>query len=133
MNISDPIGDMFARIKNAQSRNHSFVLVPFSNFKGKILDVMLREGFIEKFEVVKEPDSKHNFLSVTLKYVKGSPVIREISRISKPGRRIYSRSDTLPQVLKGLGVSIVSTSKGLFTDEEAREKKLGGEIICNIS
>lgn len=92
---------------------------------------MEREGFIASYEVVKE--SNFEELKVNLKYVHGTPVIREIRRISKPGRRIYSRFESLPRVLNGLGISIISTSKGIFSDNEARDKKLGGEIICNIS
>jgi Ribosomal protein S8 len=92
---------------------------------------MEREGFIASYEVVK--DSTFEELKVNLKYVHGTPVIREIRRISKPGRRIYSRFESLPRVLNGLGISIISTSKGIFSDNEARDKKLGGEIICNIS
>jgi small subunit ribosomal protein S8 len=131
MTISDPIGDMLTRIRNAQIKQHSTVLIPASNFKKQVLDAMEREGFIASYEVVKE--SNFEELKVNLKYVHGTPVIREIRRISKPGRRIYSRFESLPRVLNGLGISIISTSKGIFSDNEARDKKLGGEIICNIS
>ena len=131
MTISDPIGDMLTRIRNAQMKQHPTVLIPASNFKKQVLDAMEREGFIASYEVVKE--SNFEELKVNLKYVHGTPVIREIRRISKPGRRIYSRFESLPRVLNGLGISIISTSKGLFSDNEARDKKLGGEIICNIS
>ncbi len=131
MTISDPIGDMLTRIRNAQMKQHPTVLIPASNFKKQVLDAMEREGFIASYEVVK--DSTFEELKVNLKYVHGTPVIREIRRISKPGRRIYSRFESLPRVLNGLGISIISTSKGIFSDNEARDKKLGGEIICNIS
>jgi small subunit ribosomal protein S8 len=131
MTISDPIGDMLTRIRNAQMKQHPTVLIPASNFKKQVLDAMEREGFIASYEVVKE--SNFEELKVNLKYVHGNPVIREIRRISKPGRRIYSRFESLPRVLNGLGISIISTSKGIFSDNEARDKKLGGEIICNIS
>ncbi|MDA0971955.1 MAG: 30S ribosomal protein S8 [Proteobacteria bacterium] len=131
MTISDPIGDMLTRIRNAQMKQHPTVLIPASNFKKQVLDAMEREGFIASYEVVKE--SNFEELKVNLKYVHGTPVIREIRRISKPGRRIYSRFESLPRVLNGLGISIISTSKGIFSDNEARDKKLGGEIICNIS
>ena len=131
MTISDPIGDMLTRIRNAQMKQHPTVLIPASNFKKQVLDAMEREGFIASYEVVKE--SNFEELKVNLKYVHGAPVIREIRRISKPGRRIYSRFESLPRVLNGLGISIISTSKGIFSDNEARDKKLGGEIICNIS
>ena len=131
MTISDPIGDMLTRIRNAQMKQHPTVLIPASNFKKQVLDAMEREGFIASYEVVKE--SNFEELKVNLKYVHGTPVIREIRRISKPGTRIYSRFESLPRVLNGLGISIISTSKGIFSDNEARDKKLGGEIICNIS
>ena len=131
MTISDPIGDMLTRIRNAQMKQHPTVLIPASNFKKQVLDAMEREGFIASYEVVKE--SNFEELRVNLKYVNGTPVVSEIRRISKPGRRIYSRFESLPRVLNGLGISIISTSKGIFSDNEARDKKLGGEIICNIS
>ena len=133
MTISDPVGDMFARIKNALQRNHPEVLVPSSKFKKMVLDAMEREGFILGYDVEKSQKGDYDNLKVNLKYVHGSSVINEINRISKPGRRIYSRFDTLPRVQNGLGVAIISTSLGILTDNEAREKKVGGEIICNIS
>ena len=133
MTISDPVGDMFARIKNALQRNHPEVLVPSSKFKKMVLDAMEREGFILGYDVEKSQKGNYENLKVNLKYVHGSSVINEINRISKPGRRIYSRFDTLPRVQNGLGVAIISTSLGILTDNEAREKKVGGEIICNIS
>ena len=133
MTISDPVGDMFARIRNAQQRNHPHVMVPSSKFKKFVLDAMEREGFIAGYETVKNVDASYDHLKVNLKYVHGNPVINEISRVSKPGRRIYTRFDSLPRVQNGLGVAIISTSYGILTDNEAREKKVGGEIICNIS
>jgi len=133
MTISDPIGDMFARIRNAQQRNHAHVMIPSSKFKKFVLDAMEREGFIVGYEVVKSDDTSYDNLKVNLKYVHGNPVINEINRVSKPGRRIYTRFDSLPRVQNGLGVAIISTSFGILTDNEAREKKVGGEIICNIS
>jgi small subunit ribosomal protein S8 len=133
MTISDPVGDMFARIRNAQQRNHPHVMVPSSKFKKFVLDAMEREGFIAGYETVKNGDTSYDHLKVNLKYVQGNPVINEISRVSKPGRRIYTRFDSLPRVQNGLGVAIISTSYGILTDNEAREKKVGGEIICNIS
>tara|TARA_B100000989_G_scaffold230810_1_gene177634 strand:+ start:962 stop:1363 length:402 start_codon:yes stop_codon:yes gene_type:complete len=133
MTISDPVGDMFARIRNAQQRNHSHVMIPLSKFKKFVLDAMDREGFINGYEIVKGENVSFDYLKVTLKYVHGNPVINEISRVSKPGRRIYTRFDSLPRVQNGLGVAIISTSFGILTDNEAREKKVGGEIICNIS
>ena len=133
MTITDPIGDMLARIRNAQQRSHRSVLIPNSKFKRYILDAMIREGFLINYEVTKNNNTSYEFLKVNLKYVHGNPVIREINRISKPGRRIYTRSDSLPRVQNGLGVALISTSKGILSDNEAREQKLGGEIICNIS
>ncbi len=133
MTISDPVGDMFARIRNAQQRNHPHVMIPSSKFKKFVLDAMGREGFIHGYEVVKSEDASFDSLKVALKYVHGNPVINEINRVSKPGRRIYTRFDSLPRVQNGLGVAIISTSFGILTDNEAREKKVGGEIICNIS
>ena len=133
MTISDPVGDMFARIRNAQQRNHPHVLIPESKFKKFVLDAMEREGFIVGYEIIKSTKGGFKDIKVALKYVHGSPVINEINRVSKPGRRIYTRFDSLPRVLNGLGVAIISTSFGILTDNEAREKKVGGEIICNIS
>ena len=133
MTISDPIGDMLTRIRNAQMKQHPTVVIPSSKFKKFLLDAMQREGFISSYEIVKEEGKQFEALKVNLKYVHGSPVIREIKRISKPGRRIYTRFESLPRVLNGLGISIISTSKGILSDNEARDQKLGGEIICNIS
>ena len=133
MTISDPIGDMFARIQNAQQRSHPYVLIPASKFKKFVLDALQREGFIVGYEIIKDQSGTFDELKVALKYVHGNPVINEINRVSKPGRRIYTRFDSLPRVLNGLGVAIISTSFGILTDNEAREKKVGGEIICNIS
>ena len=133
MTISDPIGDMLTRIRNAQQKHHPSVSIPSSKFKKFILDALQREGFISSYDVEKNKESNFEVLKVHLKYVHGSPVIREIKRISKPGRRIYSRFESLPRVLNGLGISIISTSKGILSDNEARDQKLGGEILCNIS
>ncbi|MEK9741781.1 MAG: 30S ribosomal protein S8 [Pelagibacteraceae bacterium] len=133
MTISDPIGDMLTRIRNAQMKQHPTVSIPSSKFKKYLLDAMQREGFISSYEVTKNENGTFESLKVNLKYVHGNPVIREIKRISKPGRRIYSRFESLPRVLNGLGISIISTSKGILSDNEARDQKLGGEIICNIS
>ena len=133
MTISDPIGDMLTRIRNAQMKQHPTVVIPSSKFKKFLLDAMHREVFISSYEIVKEEGKQFEGLKVNLKYVHGSPVIREIKRISKPGRRIYTRFESLPRVLNGLGISIISTSKGILSDNEARDQKLGGEIICNIS
>ena len=130
MSLSDPIGDMIARIKNAQVRNHKKVALPSSNFKIKIAEVLKNEGFIVDYKV-KEEMTKPN-LSINLKYYAGNPVISTIERISKPGRRIFSSADSLPKINNGLGIAIISTPKGVMTDIDARKQKVGGEIICKV-
>ena len=130
MSLTDPIGDMIARIKNAQMRNHKKVELPSSNFKVKIAEILKSEGFIIDYKV----DLKDNkpVLSINLKYHSGNPVIETIERVSKPGRRIFSRAESLPKINNGLGIAIVSTPKGVMTDIEARKQKVGGEIICKV-
>ena len=130
MSLSDPIGDMIARIKNAQERNHKKVELPSSNFKTKIADILKNEGFIRDFKVSKE-ESK-TLLSLELKYHSGNPVISTFERVSKPGRRIFSSASGLPKINNGLGIAIISTPKGVMTDIDARKKKVGGEIICKV-
>ena len=130
MSLTDPIGDMLARIKNSQLRNHKKVEMPSSNFKMKIADVLKNEGYINGFNVDKN-DNKQ-VLIIDLKYNSGSPVISVIERISKPGRRVFSSAESLPKINNGLGVAILSTSKGVMTDIDARKQKLGGEIICKV-
>ena len=130
MSLSDPIGDMIARIKNAQNRSHKKVELPSSNFKVKIADILKNEGFIKDFNVNKE--SNKATLSLELKYYSGNPVISTFERISKPGRRIFSSADGLPKINNGLGIAIVSTPKGVMTDIDARKQKVGGEIICKV-
>ena len=130
MSLSDPIGDMIARVKNAQARNHKKVEFPSSNFKLKIADILKNEGFIKDFKVNKE-DNK-SLLSLELKYHSGNPVISTFVRVSKPGRRIFSSADGLPKINNGLGIAIVSTPKGVMTDIDARKQKVGGEIICKV-
>ena len=132
MTFVDPIGDMITRIRNAQMRLLHKVKIPSSKFRVKILDVLKKEGYISDYKTLNDSNNK-GILSVDLKYSNGLPVIKEINRVSKPGRRIYTRFDSLPRVQNGLGVAIISTSFGILTDNEAREKKVGGEIICNIS
>jgi len=129
MSLSDPIGDMLARIKNAQVRNHSKVSLPSSKFKAKIADVLKSEGYIIDYKI---NDDKKPSIEINLKYNSGSPVINTIERISKPGRRIFSSASSLPKINNGLGIAIVSTPKGVMTDVDARKKKLGGEIICKV-
>ncbi len=130
MSLSDPIGDMIARIKNAQERNHKKVELPSSNFKTKIADILKNEGFIRDFKVSKE-ESK-TLLSLELKYHSGNPVISTFERVSKPGRRIFSSASGLPKINNGLGIAIISTPKGVMTDIDARKQKVGGEIICKV-
>ena len=130
MSLSDPIGDMIARIKNAQVRNHKKVELPSSNFKIKIADILKNEGFIKDFKINKE-DNK-SLLSLELKYHSGNPVISTFERVSKPGRRIFSSAESLPKINNGLGIAIISTPKGVMTDLDARKQKVGGEIICKV-
>ena len=131
MSLSDPIGDMIARLKNAQVRNHKKVVLPSSKFKEKIADVLKNEGFIIDYKVNENEGNKPD-LEINLKYNYGSPVISTIERVSKPGRRIFSRAESLPKINNGLGIAIISTPKGVMTDVEARKQKVGGEIICKV-
>ena len=130
MSLSDPIGDMIARIKNAQERNHKKVELPSSNFKKEIADILKNEGFIKDFKVNKE--NNKFLLSLELKYHSGNPVISNFERVSKPGRRIFSSADGLPKINNGLGIAIISTPKGVMTDIDARKQHIGGEIICKV-
>ena len=130
MSLTDPIGDMLARIKNSQLRNHKKVEMPSSNFKMKIADVLKNEGYINGFNVDKNENKQ--VLIIDLKYNSGSPVISVIERISKPGRRVFSSAESLPKINNGLGIAIVSTPKGVMTDIEARKQKIGGEVICKV-
>ena len=131
MSLSDPIGDMIARVKNAQSRNHKKVNLPSSNFKAKIADILKNEGFINDFKINTEDNNK-TVLSLELKYHSGNPVINAFERVSKPGRRIFSSADSLPKINNGLGIAIISTPKGVMTDIDARKQRVGGEIICKV-
>ena len=131
MSFVDPIGDMITRIRNAQMRLLSSVKIPSSKFRVKILDVLKKEGYISDYKVLSDSNNKGS-ISVDLKYNNGSPVIKEIKRVSKPGRRIYARANSIPKIQNGLGLAIVSTSKGIMTDDEARSQKVGGEIICRV-
>ena len=131
MTIADPIGDMITRIRNAQLRTLHNVKVPSSKYRAKILDVLKQEGYISNYKLL--PHSKNkNSLVVDLKYYNGLPVIKEIKRISRPGRRVYARADSIPKIQNGLGLAIVSTSMGIMSDSDARMKKVGGEIICRV-
>ena len=131
MSLSDPIGDMIARIKNAQLRNHKSIKLPSSNFKVKIADVLKKEGFIIDYKVESIKSNSFDLL-INLKYNLGTPVINTIERISKPGRRIFSSAESLPKINNGLGIAIISTPKGVMTDIDARKQKVGGEIICKV-
>tara|TARA_B100002051_G_scaffold248737_1_gene258872 strand:- start:291 stop:689 length:399 start_codon:yes stop_codon:yes gene_type:complete len=131
MSLVDPIGDMLTRIRNGQMRTLNNIDVPYSNFRSKILEVLKKEGYIIDFKV-SESKNKIKSIQVKLKYYDGQPVIREIRRISKPGRRVYSKATSIPKVLNGLGLAILSTSKGVMSDIEATKNNLGGEIICRI-
>ncbi len=131
MSLSDPIGDMIARIKNAQVRNYKKIELPSSNFKVKIAEVLKSEGFIIDFKVEKKESNKMDLL-IDLKYNLGNPVISTIERVSKPGRRIFSSAESLPKINNGLGIAIISTPKGVMSDVDARKQKLGGEIICKV-
>ncbi len=130
MSLTDPIGDMLARIKNSQLRNHKKVEMPLSNFKMKIADVLKNEGYINGFNVDKNENKP--LLIIDLKYNSGSPVISVIERVSKPGRRVFSSAQSLPKINNGLGIAIISTPKGVMTDIDARKQKVGGEIICKV-
>ena len=130
MSLSDPIGDMLARLKNSQKRNHKKIELPSSKFKMKIAEILKSEGYIVDYEV-KSEQNKSN-LEISLKYSSGSPVISSIERVSKPGRRIFYSAESLPRVNNGLGIAIISTPKGVMTDIDARKQKVGGEIICKV-
>ena len=130
MSLTDPIGDMIARIKNAQMRNYKLVKLPSSKFKAKIAEVLKSEGFILEHKISQIKNKQ--ILEITLKYSSGNPVINYIQRVSKPGRRIFSSAESLPKINNGLGIAIVSTPKGVMTDIDARKNKLGGEIICKV-
>ena len=131
MSFADPISDMISRIRNAQMRSLTIVKIPGSKFRASILNVLKKEGYISDYKQLPDSNNKIN-LSVNLKYDHGMPVIKEIKMISKPGRRIYARADSIPKIQNGLGVAIVSTSKGIMSDNEARTKNVGGEIICRV-
>ena len=131
MTLADPIGDMITRIRNAQLRTLYNVKVTSSKYRAKILEVLKQEGYISNYKLL--PDSKNkSSLVVDLKYYNGLPVIKEIKRVSRPGRRVYARSDSIPKIQNGLGLAIVSTSMGIMSDSDARMKKVGGEIICRV-
>src|SRR6187401_3098115 len=131
MGVNDPLGDMIARIHNAQMRNKSKVSTPASRLRESVLDVLKTEGFIRGYAAV-EHSNGHKEIEIELKYFDGEPVIREISRVSKPGRRVYASVKNLPRVNNGLGISVLSTPRGVMSDNEARAAKVGGEVLCRV-
>jgi small subunit ribosomal protein S8 len=131
MAMSDPLGDMLSRIRNAQSQGSSAVDVPASKLRMSVLDVLAREGYIRGYASVDRTKSVP-FLSVELKYNEGEPVIKEIARVSKPGRRVYAKIKDLPKFYGGLGISILSTPRGVMSDGEARAQNVGGEVLCTV-
>ena len=131
MAINDPLGDMLTRIRNAQMRNRTKVSTPASKLRERVLEVLAEEGYIRGFARVDFGGGKSE-IEIELKYFDGQPVIREIKRVSKPGRRVYSSVKDLPTVRNGLGVSILSTPKGVMSDSRARQENVGGEVLCNI-
>ncbi|MBV34036.1 30S ribosomal protein S8 [Kangiella spongicola] len=130
MSMQDPIADMLTRIRNGQSAAKKTVKIPASNIKKAIADVLVNEGFIQGYSV---EEGKKPVMTVELKYYQGRPVIDELKRVSRPGLRIYKKVDELPKVIGGLGIAVVSTSKGVMTDRAARKAGFGGEIICTVA
>ncbi len=131
MSMTDPLGDMLTRIRNAQKARMTSVVSPASKLRANVLEVLKREGYIRDFSPA-EADTGFATLKIELKYHEGEPVIREISRVSKPGRRVYSRITDLNRVYNGLGISILSTPRGVMSDSEARAANVGGEILCRV-
>ncbi|WP_297327846.1 30S ribosomal protein S8 [uncultured Bartonella sp.] len=131
MSMSDPLGDMLTRIRNALGRKKAKVSTPASRLRVRVLDVLQNEGYIRGYSQIDFENGKSE-LEIELKYFDGAPVIREISRVSKPGRRVYVSVKSIPQVANGLGISILSTPKGVMADHEAREQNVGGELLCRI-
>ena len=129
--VNDPLGDLLTRIRNGQSARLSAVSSPSSKHRISVLEVLKREGYIRDYSVSKK-DNGASELSVELKYSEGQPVIKEISRISKPGRRVYSKVTEVPRFFNGLGISILSTPRGVLSDKEAREANVGGELLCRV-
>lgn len=131
MSVIDPIGDMITRIRNAHARGKDKVSMPASRLRERVLEVLQNEGFIRSFATVQREKNKAE-IEVELKYFDGAPVIREIERVSKPGRRVYASVANLPTVYNGLGMSILSTPKGVMSDADARSHNVGGEVICTV-
>ena len=131
MSFTDPIADMITRIRNGQLRKLNTVSIPNSRFRAKILDVLKDEGYISNYKILSE-NQNNKSLIVDLKYTNGIPVIKNIARVSKPGRRVYAKANSIPKIQNGLGIAIVSTSMGIMSDNDARSKKIGGEVICRV-
>lgn len=130
MSMTDPLGDMLTRIRNGQRANKTVVGAPVSKLRERVLEVLKREGYIRGYELAE--DGGKPVFNIELKYHEGQPVIRTITRVSKPGRRVYSSVKDLPRIRNGLGISIVSTPKGVLSDAEARDANVGGEVLCTI-
>ena len=130
MSMTDPIADMLTRIRNAVRAGHEKVDIPASKLKTNIAQILKDEGFINSFRIIK--DGKQGIIRITLRYHNGIPIMRDLRRVSKPGRRIYAGKDEIPVVRNGLGIAIISTSKGVLTDSAAREMGVGGEIVCEV-
>ncbi len=131
MVMNDPIGDLLARIRNAQMRNRTAVMAPASKLRSWVLDVLKSEGFIKGYQAVQDDEGKKN-LQIDLKYFDGQPVIKELKRISTPGRRVYTGVKDIPRVRQGLGIAIISTPKGVMSDSKARATNVGGEVLCTV-
>lgn len=132
--VTDPIADLFTRIRNASRAKHYTTRIRFSKMAERVLNVLKEEGFIGDFEVKKDKEGKFDEYEVTIKYDStGEPMIREARRVSRPGKRVYTRSDEIRQVHHGLGISLISTSEGVISDRVARKKKIGGEVLASIS
>jgi len=131
MTMTDPLGDMLTRIRNAQMRQKNTVSTPASKLRGRVLDVLQEEGYIRGYAKVDYEDGKSEY-DIELKYFDGQPVIKKLQRVSKPGRRVYSSVRNLPTIANGLGVTILSTPKGVMSDSKARNENVGGEILCSV-
>ena len=131
MVMNDPIGDLLARIRNAQMRKRTAVIAPASKLRSWVLDVLKSEGFIKGYQAVQDEEGKKN-IQIDLKYFDGQPVIKELKRISTPGRRVYTGVKDIPRVRQGLGIAIISTPKGVMSDSKARATNVGGEVLCTV-
>ena len=132
MTMSDPVADLLTRIRNGQRANKSSVLSPVSKLRGNVLEVLKSEGYIRAYEIRKDGESEMESFKIELKYHEGKPVIHEISRVSRPGRRVYSKIKDLPRYYGGLGIAILSTPRGVMSDTQARQANVGGEIMCRV-